>query len=75
MVERIEVDQLRSTYLITKALMWLEKTMDAVTDIRYREDSDLADIRQLLSSDPYRVFAQTMITIQEDSPLKSYKEI
>lgn len=60
MVTRGEVDKLRSDYLVTKALMWLEETMDAETDIRFREDSDLADIRRLLATPPYSVFSSSI---------------
>lgn len=54
----------RQQYIIAKALVSLEQELDAVTDIRYREDSDLADVRELLKSAEYSAMVD-VIRIQK----------
>jgi len=50
----------RQQYIIAKALVSLEQELDAVTDIRYREDSDLADVRELLKSAEYSAMVDVL---------------
>ena len=38
----------RGQYLLSRGLVALEKQLDAVKDIRHREESDLADVRCLI---------------------------
>tara|TARA_R100001132_G_C3259359_1_gene83940 strand:+ start:376 stop:600 length:225 start_codon:yes stop_codon:yes gene_type:complete len=54
----------RRCYIIAKALVSLEQELNDVTDIRYREDSDLADVRELLKSGEYSAMAD-VIRIQK----------
>ena len=42
------VRSLRGEYIISRALCALEAQLDAVTDMRHREPSDLADVRLLI---------------------------
>jgi predicted transcriptional regulator len=52
--------EVREAYIIAKALVIAEKVLDAEKDVRYREPSDLADVRTLLKTHPYRVFVQAL---------------
>jgi hypothetical protein len=58
------VRSLRGEYIISRALCALEAQLDAVTDMRHREPSDLADVRLLIEVFPTfraHVLAETLL--------------
>ena len=49
--------ELRDAFIISKALVIAAEQLDAETDIRWREDSDLADMRYWLEQGPFAQWA------------------
>ena len=46
----------REIYIIAKALSIADRVLDAEQDIRFREPSDLEDLRWLAGKEPFRPF-------------------
>jgi len=56
---------LRSNFIMAKALVIAEQVLDAETDIRHREPSDLADMREMMESPALATFVQAIKMIRE----------
>ena len=57
---------LRSNFIMAKALVIAEQVLDAETDIRHREPSDLADMREMMKSPALATFVQVIKLIREE---------
>lgn len=61
-----QATDLRSNYIMAKALVIAEQVLDAETDIRYREPSDLADVRDMMKNPALVTFVQVIKMMKEE---------
>ena len=61
-----QATDLRSNYIMAKALVIAEQVLDAETDIRYREPSDLADVRDMIKNPALVTFVQVIKMMKEE---------
>ena len=62
--------ELRDAFIISKALVIAAEQLDAETDIRWREDSDLADMRYWLEQVPFAQWAGVHTALNSNKAIR-----